>query len=141
MELKDYQADVLADLGTYLQTLLDCKGHLPKAFATYWQNRGVLKQTYTNNVQEVPHVCVKVPTAGGKTFIAVNALERVFTAFAEYNPSRPKFVVWLVPSLTILEQTVKNLANIDHPYRQRLNDLFQGRAQYAPPIRSVGRKG
>lgn len=38
-------------------------------------------------------------------------------------------MVWLVPSLTILEQTVKNLANIDHPYRQRLNDLFQGRVQ------------
>jgi type III restriction enzyme len=129
MELKDYQADVLTDLSTYLQTLLDCKGHLPKAFTTYWQNRGVLNQAYKNNVQEVPHVCVKVPTAGGKTFIAVNALERLFTAFAEYNPSRPKFVVWLVPSLTILEQTVKNLANIDHPYRQRLNDLFQGRVQ------------
>ncbi|WP_310625731.1 DEAD/DEAH box helicase family protein [Limnohabitans sp.] len=129
MELKDYQADVLSDLSTYLQTLLDCKGHLGKAFTTYWQNRGVLNQVYKNNVQEVPHVCVKVPTAGGKTFIAVNALERVFTAFAEYNPSRPKFVVWLVPSLTILEQTVKNLANIDHPYRQRLNDLFQGRVQ------------
>lgn len=129
MELKDYQADVLNDLSTYLQTLLDCKGHLGKAFTTYWQNRGVLNQIYKNNIQEVPHVCVKVPTAGGKTFIAVNALERVFTAFAEYNPSRPKFVVWLVPSLTILEQTVKNLANIDHPYRQRLNDLFQGRVQ------------
>jgi len=129
MELKDYQADVLNDLSAYLQTLLDCKGHLGKAFNTFWRNKGVLNQAYKNNVQEVPHVCVKVPTAGGKTFIAVNALERVFTAFAEYNPSRPKFVVWLVPSLTILEQTVKSLANIDHPYRQRLNDLFQGRVQ------------
>lgn len=129
MELKDYQADVLTDLSTYLQTLLDCKGDLRKSFTTYWKNRGVMNQAYKNNVHEVPHVCVKVPTAGGKTFIAVNALERVFTAFAEYNPSRPKFVVWLVPSLTILEQTVKNLANIDHPYRQRLNDLFQGRVQ------------
>ncbi|MNJ94515.1 Type III restriction enzyme, res subunit [compost metagenome] len=127
MELKDYQADVLTDLSTYLQTLLDCKGHLGKAFTTYWKNRGVLNQVYKNNVLEVPHVCVKVPTAGGKTFIAVNALERIFSAFSEYNPSKPKFVVWLVPSLTILEQTVKNLANIEHPYRQRLNDLFQGR--------------
>jgi type III restriction enzyme len=129
MELKKYQADVLTDLSAYLQTLLECEGHLGNAFNTYWKNRGVMNQAYKNNVQEVPHVCVKVPTAGGKTFIAVNALERVFTAFAEYNPSRPKFVVWLVPSLTILEQTVKNLANIDHPYRQRLNDLFQGRVQ------------
>jgi type III restriction enzyme len=129
MELKDYQADVLTDLSVYLDTLLECKGHLPNAFAKFWQERGVLNQVYKNNIKEVPHVCVKVPTAGGKTFIAVNALERIFSAFSEYNPTRPKFVVWLVPSLTILEQTVKNLSNIDHPYRQRLNDLFNGRVQ------------
>lgn len=129
MELKDYQADVLTDLSKYLETLLECKGHLPNAFIKYWKDRGVLNQVYKNNIKEVPHVCVKVPTAGGKTFIAVNALDRIFSAFAEYNPTRPKFVVWLVPSLTILEQTVKNLSNIDHPYRQRLNDLFNGRVQ------------
>lgn len=129
MELKDYQTEVLKDLSIYLQTLLDCKGHLSKAFTAYWQNRGILNQKYKNNIGEVPHVCVKVPTAGGKTFIAVNAIDRIFTAFAEYNPTRPKFVVWLVPSLTILDQTVKNLADIDHPYRQRLNDLFGGRVQ------------
>jgi type III restriction enzyme len=129
MELKDYQADVLTDLSKYLETLLECKGHLPNAFNKYWKDRSVLNQAYKNNIKEVPHVCVKVPTAGGKTFIAVNALDRIFAAFAEYNPTRPKFVVWLVPSLTILEQTVKNLSNIDHPYRQRLNDLFSGRVQ------------
>ncbi|WP_334047301.1 DEAD/DEAH box helicase [Burkholderia cepacia] len=129
MELKDYQADVLTDLSKYLDTLLEYKGHLGRAFAKFWQDRGVLNQVYKNNIKEVPHVCVKVPTAGGKTFIAVNALDRIFSAFAEYNPTRPKFVVWLVPSLTILEQTVKNLADIDHPYRQRLNDLFNGRVQ------------
>lgn len=129
MELKDYQADVLTDLSKYLKTLLECKGHLPNAFAKFWKDRGVFNQTYKNNIKEVPHVCVKVPTAGGKTFIAVNALERIFSAFAEYNPTRTQFVVWLVPSLTILDQTVKNLSNIDHPYRQRLNDLFNGRVQ------------
>ena len=93
MELKDYQADVLTDLSKYLETLLECKGHLPNAFAKYWKDRGVLNQAYKNNIKEVPHVCVKVPTAGGKTFIAVNALDRIFSAFAEYNPTRPKFVV------------------------------------------------
>lgn len=129
MELKDYQADVLTDLSKYLETLLECKGHLAKSFAKFWKDRGVLSQDYKNNIKEVPHVCVKVPTAGGKTFIAVNSLDRILSAFAEYNPTRPKFVVWLVPSLTILEQTVKNLSGIDHPYRQRLNDLFNGRVQ------------
>jgi type III restriction enzyme len=129
VQLKDYQTDVLSDLSAYLQTLLDCKGNLRNAFAEYWKSRGVLGQIYKNNILEVPHVCVKVPTAGGKTFIAVNALPRIFAAFAEFHSNRPRFVVWLVPSLTILEQTVTSLCNIDHPYRQKLNDLFQGRVQ------------
>lgn len=129
MELKDYQRDVLTDLESYLAILLGQQGNLPVAFSNYWRNRGVLNQNYKNNVKGVPHVCAKVPTAGGKTFIAVSAIEKVFNAFAQYNPTRPKVVVWLVPSRTILEQTVKNLSNIDHPYRQRLNDLFNGRVQ------------
>lgn len=78
MELKDYQADVLSDLSQYLETLLECKGHLLNAFTKFWKDRGVLNQAYKNNIKEVPHVCVKVPTAGGKTFIAVNALDRIF---------------------------------------------------------------
>lgn len=129
MELKDYQLTVLRDLDAYLDVLLERGGHLSESFKTYWQERGVLNQNYKNNVQGVPHVCVKVPTAGGKTYIAVNALDNIFGAFAQYNPIRPKFVVWLVPSLTILEQTVKHLSDVDHPYRQRLNVLFNGRVQ------------
>ena len=129
MELKDYQLTVLQDLDAYLDVLQKLRGHLTESFKTYWQERGVLNQHYKNNVLGVPHVCVKVPTAGGKTYIAVNALDNIFSAFAQYNPIRPKFVVWLVPSLTILEQTVKHLSDVDHPYRQRLNVLFSGRVQ------------
>jgi type III restriction enzyme len=129
MELKDYQNDVLCDLEAYLETLTEQQGKLPITFSSYWRNRGVFNQTYKNNVKGVPHICAKVPTAGGKTFIAVNAIEKIFNAFAQYNPTRPKFVIWLVPSLTILEQTVKNLSDIEHPYRQRLNELFNGRVQ------------
>lgn len=129
MELNDYQRDVLADLGCYLQALIAHQGDMGRAFKGFWQDKGVLNQGYKNNVPGVPHVCVKVPTAGGKTFIAVNALPRIFDALAEYNPSRPAFVVWLVPSLTILEQTVKNLSDSAHPYRQCLNALFNGRVQ------------
>jgi type III restriction enzyme len=129
MELKDYQSGVLRDLDGYLNGLLDNRGNLGEAFANYWKNKGVFNQSYKNNVRGVPHVCVKVPTAGGKTFIAVNAIDCVFDAFSQYNPTKSKFVVWLVPSLTILEQTVKNLDDIEHPYRMRLNDLFSGRVK------------
>ena len=135
MELKDYQARVLGDLATYLE-VLDGNPNLPQAFQTYWATKGVRvgnegsqagMEPYKNTVPGVPHICAKVPTAGGKTFIAVNALATVFAALAKRAPRRPKMVVWLVPSLTILDQTVKALDSPDHPYRKRLDQLFRHR--------------
>ena len=135
MELKDYQSRVLTDLAHYLD-VLDQTPNLVQAFAEYWLSKGVRvdsaggqagMEPYKDNVPGVPHICAKVPTAGGKTFIAVNALETVFTAFSKRSPRRPKMVVWLVPSLTILDQTVAALNNPAHPYRKRLNQLFQNR--------------
>lgn len=135
MELKDYQARVLRDLAAYLD-VLDRTPNLAQAFIDYWADKGVRvgnagghagMEPYKNTVPGVPHICAKVPTAGGKTFIAVNALDTVFFALAKRAPSRPKMVVWLVPSLTILDQTVKALSSPEHPYRRRLDQLFRHR--------------
>jgi type III restriction enzyme len=135
MELKDYQARVLDDLTTYLN-LLDGTPNLAQAFRDYWVGKGVRvgsdgdhagMEPYKNTVPGVPHICAKVPTAGGKTFIAVNALDTVFSALARQAIRRPRMVVWLVPSLTILDQTVKALSSPEHPYRKRLDQLFRHR--------------
>ena len=127
MELKDYQQRVITDLNDYL-TVLENTQLLDVAFKNYWAEKNVPDITpYKNNVANVPHVCIKVPTAGGKTFIAVNAIKTIFECFARTNPKQAQFVVWLVPSLTILEQTVKALANPDHPYRKQLNIDFRHR--------------
>lgn len=128
MELKPYQQSVIDDLGAYLATLA-ANPDLRTAFKEHWKQKGIAADAYKNNVPGVPHVCVKVPTAGGKTFIAVNALKPIFDAFSAANPTRPQVVVWLVPSLTILEQTIKNLNDPQHPYRQKLNALFRNRVQ------------
>lgn len=127
MELKTYQQRVIDDLALYLATL-EKTPHLSNSFKSYWDNKGVTGMVaYKNNVPGVPHVCAKVPTAGGKTYIAVNAIKTIFDALTTYNPVRPKLVVWLVPSLTILDQTVKALSDSEHPYRKRLNQLFKNR--------------
>jgi len=127
MELKDYQQRVIDNLAEYLHEF-ETTSHLGNAFKHYWHNKGVTGiEAYKNNVFGVPHVCAKVPTAGGKTFIAVNAIKTIFDVFAIRHPKRSKLVIWLVPSLTILEQTVKNLSDCEHPYRQRLNTLFGNR--------------
>lgn len=127
MELKNYQQKVIGHLNDFLVTL-ERYQRLDVAFREYWAERGATGMpAYQNNVKGVPHVCIKVPTAGGKTFIAVNALEHLFNALQRPNPQRPKLVVWLVPSLTILEQTYRQLDDPQHPYRQKLNERFSGR--------------
>ncbi|HOW30763.1 MAG TPA: DEAD/DEAH box helicase family protein, partial [Bacteroidales bacterium] len=123
MELKTYQQKVIKDLELYLDYIQKYKA-TNTAFNKYWEDRigpynpisGSGMQPYKNSIPNAPHVCIKVPTAGGKTFIACNALHSIFTA---YSPDVPRFVVWLVPWSNLLDQTVNNLSNPDHPYRQK----------------------
>jgi type III restriction enzyme len=134
MELKSYQQDVLNDLSQYFD-YIQTHTNYAKAYDTLWAdrlgtsydpltNKGI--RPYRNTIQGCPHVCVKVPTAGGKTFIAVNALKTIFDNFER---SRPKAVVWLVPWSNLLDQTYQALNNPDHPYRQKLNALFSNRVE------------
>ena len=39
----------------------------------------------------------------------------------------PRVVLWFVPWDTILTQTLKAFRDIDHPYRRRLDEMFNGR--------------
>lgn len=134
MELKPYQQQVINDLALFLEHIQETKD-VKDAFYNFWSKHprtplfpysGTAIEPYKNNVPRVPHICVKVPTAGGKTFIACNAIKTVFDAFA-YD--KPKAVVWLVPSITILEQTIKNLKDTNHPYRQKINAHFGNKVE------------
>lgn len=129
MELKKYQQDIINNLEHFLEKLKDVRD-LRGAFHEHWTDHpttplqpfpGKVIEPYKNNIPAVPHVCIKVPTAGGKTFIACNAIKTIFDAF-HFN--KEKAVVWLVPSITILDQTFANLSNPSHPYRQKLNMHF-----------------
>lgn len=132
MELKQYQQDTLNDLASFMEQLQE-DNNLQKAYANYWMKRGIDISTiegnqfihsYDNTITGVPRVMFKVPTAGGKTFIASNALKVIF----DHLPSeQPKVVAWFVPSDPILKQTYANLSNPHHPYRQRINSHFNNR--------------
>ncbi|OYQ33929.1 restriction endonuclease [Flavobacterium cyanobacteriorum] len=134
MELKPYQQQVINDLALFLENIQETKD-VKDAFYNFWAQHprtplfpysGTAIEPYKNNVPRVPHICVKVPTAGGKTFIACNAIKTIFDAFA-YD--KPKAVVWLVPSITILDQTIKNLKDTNHPYRQKINSHFGNKVE------------
>lgn len=128
MELKPYQQDVIRDLENYL-SYLNKYENPTKAFNAYWEDKGLsynpLTQTgmkpYKDNIPGAIHIAVKVPTAGGKTFIACNALHTLNKHFGQGNA---KAVVWLVPWSNLLQQTYNNLNNPNHSYREKLNSLF-----------------
>ena len=133
MELKTYQRDVLDDIEAYLAAL-DKSSGINAAWREYWAERGmggvsgertlpIGIPSYKDDLGGVPNVCIKVPTGGGKTFLAASSVK---TIFDRLPTGKSKFVVWLVPSDAILTQTIANLSNPDHPYRQRLNQDFGG---------------
>ena len=74
----------------------------------------------------IPNICLKVPTGGGKTLLAVCALERIQT---DYLKRQTGFILWVVPSEAIYRQTWKQLANREHPYRQLLERASGGRVK------------
>ena len=126
MELKSYQKKVIADLTRYLELLNETKSDAA-AFRLFWQEKSApTLGLYQNVIPGVPNLCIKVPTGGGKTFIACNAIRPVFDALPV---TKTKAVVWLVPSEAILTQTVKALKDTSHPYRQKIDVDFGGRVE------------
>lgn len=120
--MKSYQRAVLEDLEGYLEALERSEG-LQAAWREHWARKGEVAEPYRNtlNLNNAPCVCIKVPTGGGKTFLAACALRKIFDWLP---PGKTKLVLWLVPSEAILSQTLKNLGDPDHPYRRRLERDF-----------------
>lgn len=126
MELKAYQKATIADLSHYLELMNETKDYVA-AFRLFWQEKSApLLGEYQDILPGVPNLCFKVPTGGGKTFIACNAIRPIFAALPV---TKTKTVVWLVPSDAILSQTVRALKNPYHPYRQKIDVDFGGRVE------------
>ena len=74
----------------------------------------------------VPNVVLKVPTGGGKTWLAVNGVSRILGRYLGRNTG---FVLWIVPNEAIYTQTLKSLKDRQHPYRQALDRAAAGRVR------------
>jgi type III restriction enzyme len=69
----------------------------------------------------LPYVCLRVPTGGGKTFMAAHTVGVAADAFLRVeNP----VALWLVPSQAIRDQTLKTLKDREHPNCGALKDRF-----------------
>lgn len=151
MELKDYQIKVLDYLESYLTELKTQKDEKQDYFE-FQKHKGkdavlpeksdycqlawdalkaklpVYRSTYTvrkdGMERNIPNICFKVPTGGGKTLLATAAIQRINQDYFKRNNG---LVLWIVPSDTIYTQTSKQLRDKEHPYRQMLDRASGGR--------------
>ena len=111
LTLKRYQQQSLDELDKYLRAarLTGPRGAF-KAQTGYGYNAGPFGET--------PCVCLRIPTGGGKTLMASEAVGRLAREWPT-GLDQP-LVLWLVPSDTIRSQTLNALRTPGHPFRQAL---------------------
>lgn len=140
MEPKIYQQKCLDQIKTYLQHLYDWKLKNDTVIQTVGEDAAIdfpakawgkvegLYRGYTSRRDGInrplPCFCVKVPTGGGKTFLAVKIIDLINIS---YLKKQTGLVLWVVPTTQIYNQTLKSLRDREHPYRQHLDIASGGR--------------
>ena len=132
MKLKQYQADTLAVLRRFFE---EARIAGPRnAYETITQapeqasRLGRYAGAYTPlaRLPDIPYVCLRLPTGGGKTLLGAHAVAIARDAWVEKDHP---LVLWLTPTNTIRRQTVQALKDTRHPYRQALDEAFSGRVR------------
>jgi len=117
--LKQYQRDCLDRLTDFLRRARE-SGNADTAF---WEMTRRNPVQPPEELQGMPYVCLKVPTGGGKTFLAAHAVK---PACEHWLQRERGVVLWLAPTTQIVDQTLDALRTPGHPYREALNEAFDG---------------
>jgi type III restriction enzyme len=140
MFLKNYQIKVVNTLKQFYQTSRETKTSFDTARKSLpenmrhtlnwvepvFKNAGKLYKDKCNNGlgEYYPRIILKVPTGGGKTLLAVEAIREYQNLFAQ---KRTGLVVWIVPTETIYTQTVQKLRDKSNYLRQLLDQCSGGK--------------
>ena len=123
--LKTYQTQALDSLQRFLQG-----AQRTDSLATAWAQemarqappaepgqRVVTAPYRSQPFGDTPCVCLRIPTGGGKTLLASHAIPLMARCWREADFP---VALWLVPSTTIRDQTLKALQQPGHAYRAAL---------------------
>lgn len=140
MYLKKYQQRVISEIKEYLRVAKETKLSFETAMEALPEDMrdslNYVKKTHEKLKLEYndesknglnrfyPRVNLKIPTGGGKTILAVEAIKEYQTLFAQ---KKTGLVVWIVPKEIIYKQTVERLRDKGHPYRQLLDQASGGK--------------
>lgn len=124
LTLKKYQTRTIQELENFLVNAGTLKGERGIRLA-YLDQVGDEERHYKpiEKLEEAPFVCVKIPTGGGKTLVACHSLPVILDKYLK-DKNGKGLVMWLVPSDAIRSQTLKNLKDRNHPYREVLDSCF-----------------
>lgn len=119
MQFKRYQTAALETLDTFLGSIK--KTPLRHAFLD------ITDEKYNQDwFGEVPFVCVRIPTGGGKTLVACKSVERIMSTVLQYKLDTG-VVMWFVPSDSIKTQTLKKFKDSRDWHNEVLNESFDGK--------------
>jgi len=130
MILKDYQIKVVEALKIFFEEAEKQKSALAQIDEKLRNNFSYVDATYNalkssfvdrpkNGLGKTyPRFCIKIPTGGGKTLIAIEAIRKYQNLFAK---EKKGLVVWITHRESIFRQTIENLRNKSHIYRQLLD--------------------
>lgn len=130
MILKDYQIKVIEKLKDFYREADKQRSILEGIDENIRGNFSYVDNTYSalnldfadrpkNGLGRIyPRFCIKVPTGGGKTLIAIEAIREYQNIFVK---KKRGLVVWITHRDTIYKQTIDNLRDKNHIYRQLLD--------------------
>ena len=134
--LKEYQKDVVKNVQSLLEELERAKAsyestpelrllesYMPIVYSSV-KYSNFQDRPRTGTTQFYPRVCMKIPTGGGKTLLAVESIRAFQNSFAK---SKTGLVVWITHREQIYRQTIEKLQDKNHPYRQLLDQVSGNR--------------
>ena len=106
MELKDYQRKTLRILTKFFQ-----EATLNGVKLAFENNQDAEGYEYPYKAlpsfENVPYICLRIPTGGGKTLIGTQAIQ---IAAENFLKQEFPFVLWIMPTTSIRQQTLKVLS-------------------------------
>ena len=117
--LKNYQVRAVQDFETFLDNMTMIPSQANPYDPAFYMMR---KEKYIDKLN-VPFVCIKIPTGGGKTVVACHIVNSIYSKYL-ISKNDKGLVLWLVPTDVIKTQTLDALKDPNHPYRQVIDSKF-----------------
>ena len=125
LKLKEYQIRTIEKLGMFLE-----KARLTDPQLAFIEEQDAKdyssKYKQLPGMEDIPYICLRLPTGGGKTLLSSYAIS---VASDKYLEKEYQIVLWLVPTDIIRKQTLEVLKDQLHPNRAILDEQFSGQVR------------